>query len=561
MKKHWIPLAAILLLGGGAIFLAERRKADAPVSPASLLYFLADTQRELTRLPASATRLSDADEIRAGQQMARRYNSQYQQKKNAEAREVETYVRMVGIRVAVRAHRKLPYSFHYIPDPDMINAFSLPGGPVFIGEGLMMLMDSEDELASVLGHELEHIDHYHCAERLQIEARTRQAGIFGILAELPIEVFAAGYSKDQELEADREGTRLAVQAGYSPTGALRMFETFDRLFEEHIRKARTPQEELTSVALQTLSGYFRSHPAMSDRSAQIRRMMEAEHWPIRPERDLEVAYIFRTIRARKAMEARRYDQARKLAEQALQARPDNLNALRVLAQAQWATADFAGAAATDRRVLDLSPTQASGYDYAHALAAAGNPARAVREFEQWMNSSRPLKDRGLEVPLAGLKLLAGDPAPAKAAVGRAKASAEFWAPGWLGDLGWWYYRAGQYQTAAELLNSAVQQRPGDTNFVAHLGWANIELHNYRDALSNFQAGSEPLMGRAVTLWLAQRQDEALSSYAQAATERPEWTNPRWVSALYSPLVARTVANMKAEQERRSKKPPVRAGNP
>ena len=53
--KHWIPLAAILALGGAAIFFAESRKVDAPVSPDAVLYFLADTQRELTRLPASAT--------------------------------------------------------------------------------------------------------------------------------------------------------------------------------------------------------------------------------------------------------------------------------------------------------------------------------------------------------------------------------------------------------------------------------------------------------------------------------------------------------------------------
>ena len=110
----------------------------------------------------------------------------------------------------------------------MINAFALPGGHVYVGAGLLALMDSEDELAAVIGHEIEHIDHYHCAERVQQEQALRKIPLGGLVA-LPIELFEAGYSKDQELEADREGTRLAVQAGYSANGAIRMFETFERL--------------------------------------------------------------------------------------------------------------------------------------------------------------------------------------------------------------------------------------------------------------------------------------------------------------------------------------------
>src|SRR5207244_13551377 len=49
-------------------------------------------------------------------------------------------------------------SFHYIPDPNLINAFALPGGHVFIGRGMLDLMTTEDQLATVLGHEVEHID-------------------------------------------------------------------------------------------------------------------------------------------------------------------------------------------------------------------------------------------------------------------------------------------------------------------------------------------------------------------------------------------------------------------
>ena len=190
-----------------------------------------------------------------------------------------------------------PTGFITFPSPYLINAFALPGGHVYVGGGLMELMDSEDELAAVLGHEIEHIDHYHCAERVQREQALRKIPLGGLVA-LPIEVFEAGYSKDQELESDREGTRLAVEAGYSASGAIRMFETFGRLYEEYQAKAKTPQEELSRVAQQTLEGYFRSHPLPSERITQVRKLIASEGWTPRPERDLAVAYIFWTARAR-----------------------------------------------------------------------------------------------------------------------------------------------------------------------------------------------------------------------------------------------------------------------
>jgi beta-barrel assembly-enhancing protease len=182
--------------------------------------------------------------------------------------------------LAPHAHRKLPYRFHLIPDASMINAFSLPGGHVFIGEGLLNLMMSEDQLANVLGHEVEHVDHYHCAERVQVEARLRhlRLGVVGALVQLPLELWEAGYNKDEEFEADREGMRLAVQAGYSPYGALAMFEKFAKLEREYVIHAENPEDELSQLAIASLTGYFRSHPLPSERLAQARTLIAQEHW-------------------------------------------------------------------------------------------------------------------------------------------------------------------------------------------------------------------------------------------------------------------------------------------
>ena len=126
--------------------------------------------------------------------------------------------------MAAHTHRKLPYEFHYIPHDDLVNAFSLPGGHVFIGKGLLDLMDTEDELANVLGHEIEHADLGHCAERVQIQGVVQKVPL-GSLAQLPVDLFEA-VQQDQELEADREGAKLAEAAGYSAEGAISMFRKF-----------------------------------------------------------------------------------------------------------------------------------------------------------------------------------------------------------------------------------------------------------------------------------------------------------------------------------------------
>jgi len=189
--KRWILLAGIVALGGAAVVVRERRKVDVSASPAALLYLVADTEQELTRMPVHFTRMSDAEEIRIGDELARMYEGPDNEVKSASTVAVERYLNQVGAPLARRAHRRLPYRFHYIPGQYMVNAFALPGGHVYVGGGLLALMDSEDELAAVIGHEIEHIDHYHCAERAQQEEALRHIPLGGLVA-IPITVFEAG---------------------------------------------------------------------------------------------------------------------------------------------------------------------------------------------------------------------------------------------------------------------------------------------------------------------------------------------------------------------------------
>jgi predicted Zn-dependent protease len=269
--KRWLPFILIACAAVAALVYNERHKTDADASPRSILYAVADTGREITRAPARFTRMTDEEEIRIGNELAQRYSVGLSSKDV----QVESFIQSVGRKIFPTAHRKLPYQFHYLPDPNMVNAFALPGGHVFVGGGLLHFMDTEDQLAAVLGHEIEHIDQYHCAERVQLEANARKwhLGDVGALANIPITLFQVGYSKKQELAADQEGARLAVLAGYSPIGAIRLFEKFQKMEDEHTRHPNDPAQELTGLAWQTLSGYFESHPLPSERIQQVRAMI------------------------------------------------------------------------------------------------------------------------------------------------------------------------------------------------------------------------------------------------------------------------------------------------
>src|SRR5690242_20183144 len=114
--KRWISLAGTVVLAVAAVVVSGWRKVDAPASPAALLYLVADTEQELTRMPVNFTRMSDAEEIRVGDEIASMYGGgPTDDSKKTEKLEVERYLAQVGAPLASRAHRRLPYRFHYIP--------------------------------------------------------------------------------------------------------------------------------------------------------------------------------------------------------------------------------------------------------------------------------------------------------------------------------------------------------------------------------------------------------------------------------------------------------------
>jgi len=153
---------------------------------------------------------------------------------------VQDYVAGVGKRIALKtAHPELPYEFTVL-DSDVVNAFALPGGPVFVTRGLLEKIGSEDELAAVLGHEIAHVNLRHGSAQISrqmgvqivLEAAGAAAGgsetaaAAGSLAKVVAGLVDLKYSRDQESEADHYGLDYMVNSGYDANGMVKLLTVF-----------------------------------------------------------------------------------------------------------------------------------------------------------------------------------------------------------------------------------------------------------------------------------------------------------------------------------------------
>jgi len=150
------------------------------------------------------------------------------------------YVRDLGGQLASQSEMPdIDWEF-YVLDSQVINAFALPGGKVFISRGLMEKMDNEAQLAGVLGHEVGHVTARHGNERMG-KAMIAQgvilaAGIGGAISDeewLQVlgvgtavggQLFLLKYSRGNELEADALGVRYMAKVGYNPVGQIQVME-------------------------------------------------------------------------------------------------------------------------------------------------------------------------------------------------------------------------------------------------------------------------------------------------------------------------------------------------
>ena len=217
--------------------------------------------------------MSEAEEIKQG----RRYHQQILLSYGIYPdSELQQYVDRIGQELAAKSHRAhLDFTFTVLDSPE-INAFALPGGYIYITRGIMAYLDSEAELAGVLGHEIGHVTARHSVRQ---QAGQFASDLFGVLigattgstelTDLSRAVgtgVVRGYGREHELEADRLGAEYLHNTGYDPETMLEVIGVLkdQEVYERALAKRENRQPNI-------YHGVYSTHPRNDDRLQTVVR--------------------------------------------------------------------------------------------------------------------------------------------------------------------------------------------------------------------------------------------------------------------------------------------------
>jgi predicted Zn-dependent protease len=216
---------------------------------------------------ASACAVSTQQELEMGAQYATEINRQLPLVRDAAA---NSYVNQLGDQIARSGRRGFNYTF-YIVNSDVVNAFAVPGGYVYVNRGLIERTRNMAELAGVLAHEIGHVEHRHGAEQMERMQRAslgvnlayiltgrQPSPAEGTLINAAGTAYFARHSRAAENEADESAVPMLVAAGINPNGLVTMFELLTSL------QRRSPS---------ALEAWFSTHPTTQDRINHTRSVI------------------------------------------------------------------------------------------------------------------------------------------------------------------------------------------------------------------------------------------------------------------------------------------------
>jgi predicted Zn-dependent protease len=337
--------------------------------------------------------------------------------------EVERYVDRIGRRILAATG---PLSFDYrffVVEESQLNAFSVPGGSIYVFTGLIERVKSTDELAGVLGHEIVHAKGHHMARSsgpdatsllsllsMALLARSGSgAQAAAVVGQAIAATRQASYSRQLELESDTLGARYMAAAGYDPKGAIGFLKTLDQeralnpidvpayILSHPITQERVANAELVvkslgvtqarhddPVALKKVQMLIRMARPIRDNSiSEYEKLIQQN--PANPDSLHLLAFAQQQI-GDLAAAKRNYEKAR-------QFHPDNPGLQRDLGSLLSQTGDFIAARAAFDRALELEPNEPLTYLYlGEMLEKSGDLASAAGAYLNARNLA-PVWDR------------------------------------------------------------------------------------------------------------------------------------------------------------------------
>lgn len=213
--------------------------------------------------------MSEQQEIAMGQQYHQQVLKSSPPYQNAE---LQRYVNRIGQELARASHRSdLSFHFTVVDSPD-INAFALPGGYIYITRGIMAYLNSEAELAGVIGHEIGHVTARHGVRQQTAQTFTglgaavlaAAVGVDGRLTNTLGTALVRGYGRSHELEADRLGAEYLAKVGFEPT---EMIEVVRVLKNQELYSQQTSKNG--GGAAKGYHGLFSTHPDNDTRLKEV----------------------------------------------------------------------------------------------------------------------------------------------------------------------------------------------------------------------------------------------------------------------------------------------------
>ena len=221
-------------------------------------------------LGISACGVSQQQEVQLGQQESAQIQQQLPLVQDAV---INQYVSSLGNQIASKTSRAdLQWQF-YVVNTDVVNAFALPGGIVYVNRGVLERADKMDELAGVMAHEIEHVVRRHSVKQMeQMQGANVGVALACTLTNICSNQAAATainvggtaifakFSRTDEVQADEGGFHNVMNAGISPEGMLSFFQ-------------KLLAEEQQSGSSSAVNSWFSDHPGTQDRIQDIQNML------------------------------------------------------------------------------------------------------------------------------------------------------------------------------------------------------------------------------------------------------------------------------------------------
>lgn len=263
MKFRLLILAGLLALGVTLGLVLYLKQVQPPVAPTftSAFQIFGESVRVVDRLAGRVMPVDDFDEAALGQALKGHFL-----RNDTPADE---YVNEILAAVSARAKKDFEYEAHVIAW-DVPNAMALPGGVIFVTEGLLDTLDNEAQLAAVLAHEVGHVELSHCVDRVKYEIAAKKLGALplGKIADMTVQLMLSdAFSKTQEHEADLYAWTWLRHSRYDPRGVGGSFTALQRW--HHMRSESGYRPGL-------LRDYFSSHPPLEVRHQEFKN--RADRW-------------------------------------------------------------------------------------------------------------------------------------------------------------------------------------------------------------------------------------------------------------------------------------------